>query len=164
VARLRAVGCHVDCDPAFDTDRRPAQDEPLGASVAQVADRIRQATTTEEVAEILTELTAPATASSMPPVKSSLLRLNSRKTLAHQLPRTPRDGCATSPRNASPSSAPTWCTRANDLADRHVPQPGRVACTQEVPADERERFAVCACPPPPRAIPVPPPVAAGPGR
>ncbi|MGW2692560.1 hypothetical protein ACWC3Y_11940 [Streptomyces sp. NPDC001296] len=59
VARLRAVGYQVDCDPSFDTDRRPAQYEPLGASVAQLADRIRQATTTEEVAEILTELTAP---------------------------------------------------------------------------------------------------------
>ncbi|MEV7413488.1 hypothetical protein AB0O04_37430, partial [Streptomyces althioticus] len=54
--------------------------------------------------------------------------------------------------------------QGSDLADRHAPHPGRVACTQEVPADERERSAVCACPPPPRAIPLPPPVAAGPRR
>ncbi len=58
VARLRAVGYHVDCDEDFDTDRRPARDLPLGASVAQVAERIHQATTTQEVAAALTELTA----------------------------------------------------------------------------------------------------------
>ncbi|MFF5438867.1 hypothetical protein [Streptomyces achromogenes] len=53
----------------------------------------------------------------------------------------------------------------NDLADQHAPHPGRTDCAQEVPAGERERSAVCACPPPPRALPVaPPPVAAGPRR
>ncbi|MGW0312686.1 hypothetical protein [Streptomyces flavidovirens] len=31
VARLRAVGYHVDCDEDFDTDRRPVHDLPLGA-------------------------------------------------------------------------------------------------------------------------------------
>ncbi|WP_429638738.1 hypothetical protein [Streptomyces auratus] len=45
----------------------------------------------------------------------------------------------------------------NDLADRHVPHPGRSICTEQVPANERERSAVCACPPPPRTVPAPPP-------
>ncbi|MEV3898391.1 hypothetical protein [Streptomyces anulatus] len=50
----------------------------------------------------------------------------------------------------------------NALADRHAPHPGRSICTGEIPANERERSAVCACPPPPRALPAPPPpVAAG---
>ncbi|MFI0776177.1 hypothetical protein [Streptomyces sp. NPDC021212] len=51
----------------------------------------------------------------------------------------------------------------NDLADRHAPHPGRTTCTEEVPANERERSAVCACPPLPRTVatPPPPPMAAG---
>ncbi|MGW7724942.1 hypothetical protein ACWGJ6_16505 [Streptomyces canus] len=50
----------------------------------------------------------------------------------------------------------------NALADRHAPHPGRINCTGEVTANERERSAVCACPPPPRTLPGPPhPVAAG---
>ncbi|MFI5796205.1 hypothetical protein [Streptomyces sp. NPDC051677] len=50
----------------------------------------------------------------------------------------------------------------NALADRHAPHPGRSTCTGDVPTTERERSAVCACPPPPRTLPVPPPsVAAG---
>ncbi|MFJ3656514.1 hypothetical protein ACIQJX_00370 [Streptomyces griseoviridis] len=50
----------------------------------------------------------------------------------------------------------------NTLADRHAPHPGRSTCGREVPAIERERSAVCACPPPRRTLPAPPPpVAAG---
>ncbi|MEU6814073.1 hypothetical protein [Streptomyces sp. NPDC046860] len=50
----------------------------------------------------------------------------------------------------------------NDLADRHAEHPGRSICTEEVPVTERERSAVCACPPRPRTPPVPPPpLAAG---
>jgi hypothetical protein len=58
VARLRAAGYHVDCDEDFDTDERRFRSLPLGARAAQLADRIRQATTTDVVADALTELTA----------------------------------------------------------------------------------------------------------
>ncbi|MDX3308029.1 hypothetical protein P1S61_02690 [Streptomyces sp. ME08-AFT2] len=58
VARLRAAGYHVDCDTDFDTDCRPASYLPLGSSVAHLAERIREATTTEEAADPLIELTA----------------------------------------------------------------------------------------------------------
>ncbi|MER6031678.1 hypothetical protein [Streptomyces sp. NPDC001851] len=164
VARLRAVGYQVDCDPAFDTDRRPAQYEPLGASVAPLADRIRQATTTEEVAEILTELTAPCDGILNAIAKSWLLQPSSTTLLTHRLPRTPRDGCAISPTSASPSSAPTWCTPTMPSPTGTPRTPTASRAPKRVPADGRERSAVCACPPPPRALPVPPPVAAGPRR
>ncbi|MEU4173760.1 hypothetical protein [Streptomyces sp. NPDC026589] len=50
----------------------------------------------------------------------------------------------------------------NALTDRHAPHPGRSTCSAEVPATERERSAVCACPPSPCTLPAPPPpVAAG---
>ncbi|MCP9213053.1 hypothetical protein [Streptomyces cucumeris] len=58
VGRLRAAGYHVDCDAAFDADSRPASYLPLGTSVAHVAERLREATTTDEAAQALTELTA----------------------------------------------------------------------------------------------------------
>ncbi|MFF6772791.1 hypothetical protein ACFY8W_04425 [Streptomyces sp. NPDC012637] len=163
VARLRAVGYHVDCDEDFDTDRRPAHDPPLGSVVSHLAARIRQATNTWEAAGVLTELTAahdgilaaleevllataefhdglgdaasPYTARRLRYVADERLRII-RSDLAHT-----RDA----------------------LADRNAPHPGRNTCTEEVPATERERSAVCACPPPPRTAPAPPPppVAAG---
>lgn len=164
MARLQAVGYRVDCDPAFDTDRRPAQYEPLGASVAQLADRIRQATTTEEVAEILTELTAPCDG-----ILDAVGQVLTGAAKFHD-----GLGAPTAPYTARRLRflaeerlavvRTDLVHRRNDLADQHAPHPGRVTYTQEVPADERERSAVCACPPPPRAIPVPPPMAAGPRR
>ncbi|KPI25127.1 hypothetical protein OV320_8332 [Actinobacteria bacterium OV320] len=58
VARLRAVSYHVDADDAFDTMTREAHYQPLGSLVADLAERIREATTSDEVADALTELTA----------------------------------------------------------------------------------------------------------
>ncbi|WP_406439128.1 hypothetical protein OHB14_51430 [Streptomyces sp. NBC_01613] len=58
VARLRAVSYHVDADDAFDTKTREAHDQPLGSQIAHLAERIREATTSDEVADALTELTA----------------------------------------------------------------------------------------------------------
>ncbi|MER6566965.1 hypothetical protein ABT288_12400 [Streptomyces sp. NPDC001093] len=128
-------------------------------------DLIRQATTTDEVAEVLTELTAPCDG-----VLDAVSEILAAAAEFH-------DGLGAS---AAPYTAQRLRYLAeerlgvirtdlvhtrNDLADRHAPHPGRAACTQEVPADERERSAVCACPPPPRALSVPPPpVAAGPRR
>lgn len=165
VARLRSVGYHVDCDEDFDTDARTNSDLPLGASVVHLADQIRAATTTDEVADVLTELTAAhdgiltalddvlvATAEfhaglgqAADPHVARRLRYLAEEYL--QIIRTDLSH-----------------TR-DALADRRAPHPGRRTCTNEVPATERERSAVCACPPPPRATaPAPPAVAAAPRR
>ncbi|MFF8481994.1 hypothetical protein [Streptomyces antibioticus] len=48
VARLRTAGYHVDCDADFDTGVRAASYLPVGTSVAHVAERLREATTTDE--------------------------------------------------------------------------------------------------------------------
>ncbi|MEU3529111.1 hypothetical protein AB0E62_35540 [Streptomyces sp. NPDC038707] len=165
VARLRAAGYHVDCDADFDTDHRPLRYQTLGESVAHLSERLRQATTTDEAAEILTELTAPC---------DGILTAVSHILIAAA---EFHDGLGTS---VDPYTARRLRHLAeetlrvihtdllhtrNNLADRHAPHPGRTQCTREVPAGERERSAVCACPPPPRALPVPPPpMAAGPRR
>ncbi|MCX4531061.1 hypothetical protein [Streptomyces sp. NBC_01669] len=162
VARLRAAGYHVDCDADFDTDARPASYPPLSSSVAHLAERIREATTTDETAEALTELTA---------AHDGILAV-----LEEVLTAT-ADFHAGLDQAADPHIArrlryladePLRIIRTdladtrNALADRHTPHTGRSTCSAEVPANERERSAVCACPPPPRALPAPPPpVAAG---
>ncbi|MFI9423403.1 hypothetical protein ACIG54_07530 [Streptomyces achromogenes] len=165
VARLRAAGYHVDCDADFDTGHRPLRYQALGESVAHLAERLRQATTTDEAAEILTELTAPCDG-----VLDAVGKVLIAAAEFH-------DGLGTS---ADPYTARRLRFLAeetlrvigtdlvhtrNSLADRHAPHPGRTECTREVPAGERERSAVCACPPSPRALLLPPPpVAAGPRR
>ncbi|WP_239109710.1 hypothetical protein [Streptomyces coelicoflavus] len=134
----------------------------MGSSVAHLAERIREATTTDEVAEALTGLTAAhdgilamvadvlaATADFYDgldePADPYIARRLRHLTDEHL--RTIRTDLADT-RNA--------------LADRHTAHPGRSACAEEVLSTERERSAVCACPPPPRTAPVPPPpVAAG---
>jgi len=162
VARLRATGYHVDCDKDFDTDARPARYLPLGSSVAHLAERIREATTTDEAADALTDLTAAhdgilaaldevltATADFHDGLGQAADPYIARRLryLAHEHLRVIGTDLAH--------------TR-DELADRHAPHPGRSTCTGEVPATERERSAVCACPPPPRTLPaLPPPVAAG---
>ncbi|MGW2137688.1 hypothetical protein ACWCW2_16975 [Streptomyces sp. NPDC001773] len=162
VAHLRVAGYHVDCDEEFDTDAHPASYLPLGSSVAHLAERIREATTTAETAGALTELTAAhdgilaaleevltATADFHDGLGQAADPHIARRLryLAHEHLRIIRTDLAD--------------TR-NTLADRHAPHPGRSTCSAEVPTTERERSAVCACPPPPRTLPAPPPpVAAG---
>ncbi|MFF6999773.1 hypothetical protein ACFY93_33240, partial [Streptomyces sp. NPDC008313] len=162
VARLRAAGYHVDCDADFDTDSRPASYLPLGSSVAHVAERLREAATTDEAADALTELTAAhdgvlaaleevltATADFHDGLGQAADPYIARRLryLADEHLRVIRTDLAE--------------TR-NQLADRHAPHPGRSTCTGEVPSTEQERSAVCACPPPPRTLPAPPPpMAAG---
>ncbi|MCV2465168.1 hypothetical protein OEB94_38505, partial [Streptomyces sp. ICN988] len=148
VARLRARGYHVDCDADFDTDARPTIYQTLGSSVAHLTERIREATTTDEVAEALTGLTAAhdgilamvadvltATADFYDgldePADPYIARRLRHLTDEHL--RTIRTDLADT-RNA--------------LADRHTAHPGRSACAQEAASSERERSAVCACPPP----------------
>jgi len=164
VARLKSAGYHVDCAEDFETEHRPALYLPLGASVAHLAERLRQATTTQDAADTLTELTAPYGG-----ILAAIEQILSAAADFH-------DGLGAA---ADPYTAGRLRYLANEhlhvirtdlihtrnsLADRHAPHPGRSICTAEVPADERERSAVCACPPPPHAaVPVPPqpPVAAG---
>ncbi|GGS92821.1 hypothetical protein [Streptomyces chromofuscus] len=161
VARLRVAGYHVDCDEPFDTNQRTLHYLPLGAQVAQLADRIRKAAATEDAAEVLTELTAThdgilagieavltATAdfhdSLGDPADPHIARR--LRYLADERLRVIRTDLAHT-RDA--------------LADRHAPSPGRNTCTEEVPATEREASALCAGPPPPRTVPAPPPTVAG---
>ncbi|MGW0995336.1 hypothetical protein ACWD5V_18925 [Streptomyces sp. NPDC002523] len=167
VARLRAVKYGVEADDAFDTEMREPHYLPLGSQVAHLAERIREATTSDEVADVLTELTAShdgvlialgevfaATAAfyqdlGQPPDTHTAKRL--QYLTEHRL-------------------GVLWSDLAhmrNDLADRHQDHPQRRACTAEVGPDEREASAVCACPPPqPRLAtsPVPAPAAPAPAH
>ncbi|MFH8591541.1 hypothetical protein [Streptomyces rimosus] len=161
VARLRTAGYHVDCDAGFDTDARPVSYLPLGASVAHLAERIRTATTTDEAADALTELTAAHDG-----VLAALGDILTATAEFHEAL-----GEAADPHIARRlryladwrlrSVRTDLCDTRNALADRHAPHPGRSTCTEQVPATERERSAVCACPqPPPRAVAAPPPAVA----
>ncbi|MET7684399.1 hypothetical protein [Streptomyces sp. NPDC005423] len=162
LARLRAIGYHVDCDKDFDTDARPASYLSLGSAVAHLAERIREATTAEEAADALTELTAAH--------DGILVALREVLTATAEF-HEELGGAADQHVARRLRYLDEWRVRSllndlsatrNALADRRAPHPGRSTCTGEVPATERERSAVCACPPPPRSLPVPPPpVAAG---
>ncbi|UIX34375.1 hypothetical protein [Streptomyces sp. GQFP] len=144
VARLRAAGYHVGCDEDFNTGRRPARYPTLGSSVAHLAEHLREATTTEDAADALTELTAPYDG-----VLAAIEQVLYAAADFH-------DGLGA-------AADPYTARRLRHLADRHTPHPRRSTCAGEVPAGERERSAVCACPPPPCTAPVrpPPAVAAG---
>ena len=163
VARLRSAGYHVDCDEDFDTEARPASYLPLGASVAHLAARIRAATTTDEVADVLTELTAAhdgiLAALDDVLISTSEFHEGLGNTADPHIARRLRylaDERLHIIRNELSDTR-------NDLADRHAPHPGRSTCSEEVPATERERSAVCACPPPPGTVPAPPPLPVAPG-
>jgi len=165
VARLRAVGYPVDCDPLFDTDRRPARYQPLGASVAHLAERIRQATRTDEVAAVLTELTAPhdGILDTVEQVLTAAAEFHDGLGYAAD-PHTARRLRYLADERLHVIRTDLIHTR-NNLADLHAPHPGRTTCPEEIPDNEVERSVACACPPPPRAVPAPlPPVAAGPRR
>ncbi|WP_330434604.1 hypothetical protein OIC43_09510 [Streptomyces sp. NBC_00825] len=136
----------------------PAAERPI----AHLAERIREATTTDEAADALTELTAAHDG-----ILAGLGEILTATAEFHE-----GLGDATDPHTARRLRyladeylhiIRTDLTHTrNDLADRHAPHPGRSVCAEEVPATERERSAVCACPPPPRTMPAPPPpVAAG---
>ncbi|WP_282698156.1 hypothetical protein [Streptomyces sp. CC208A] len=155
VSALRSVGYWVACDEPFDTDRRTTHDLPLGAQVAALADDLRRATSTQDAAAVLTELTAThdgvlaalgqvldATAEFLDTFgqgsdrhTAALRGLNGREltivaTQLHQL--------------------------RNELADRHEDHPARRPCPSEVADNEREASVHCPCP-----IPALPPRPAG---
>ncbi|AEM85861.1 hypothetical protein [Streptomyces violaceusniger] len=147
VARLRAAGYHVDCDEEFDTDARPASHLPLGSSVAHLAERIRQATTTQEAADALTELTAAhdGILAALDDVLTATADFHDGLGQASD-PYTARRLRYLADEHLRVIRSDLAHTR-NTLADRHAPHPGRSTCTGEAPATERERSAVCACRP-----------------
>ena len=167
VARLRAVKYGVEADAAFDTEMREPHYLPLGSQVAHLAERIREATTSDEVADVLTELTA-----SHDGVLISLGEVFAATAAFYQnLGQPPDPHTAKRLQYLSEHRLGVlWSDLAhmrNDLADRHQDHPQRRACTAEVGPDEREASAVCACPPPqPRLAtsPVPAPAAPAPAR
>lgn len=166
VGRLRAVGYHVDCDERFDTETRPTAYPTLGASVSHLAERLREATDTAEAADILTELTAPhdGILAGIEETLSALAEFFDGLGDASD-PYTARRLRYLADAYVRIIHSDLAHTR-EQLADRHAPHPGRRACAEQVPDHEPERSAVCACPPPPRALtaPAPPPVEAARSR
>ncbi|MFF5757345.1 hypothetical protein [Streptomyces longwoodensis] len=162
LARLRVAGYHVDCDEDFNTGSRPANYLPLGSSVAHIAERIREATNTEEAADALTEMTAAhdGILAALDEVLTATADFHDGLGQAAD-PYIARRLRYLADEHLRVIRTDLVDTR-NTLADRHAPHPGRNTCSGEVPATEHERSAVCACPPPPRTLPAPPPpVAAG---
>ncbi|MFF8958625.1 hypothetical protein [Streptomyces sp. NPDC014894] len=163
VARLRAVGHPLQCDEAFDTEAREARCLPLGAQVGNLADGIRAATTSDEVADILAEVTAAHDG-----VLAGLATVLAATADFHQDLGHPADG-PTAERLRYLAVHGLGAVAADlrgirtGLADRHTPHPTRSVCSGEIPPDEREASAICACPPlpSPRIPPVPAPAAAG---
>lgn len=151
VARLRAVRYHVDCDEAFETELREAHYLPIGALVAHQAERIRQATTTEEVADALTELTAAhdGVLAALGDVLTATVEFHLGLGGAADI--------ATADRLRYLAESRLGVIRSDlagvraDLADRHEPHPQRSVCSAEVGPTEREASAVCGCPPAPKA-------------
>ncbi|MBC2878058.1 MULTISPECIES: hypothetical protein [Streptomyces] len=161
VARLRAVGYHVDCDPDFDTEHREPHYLTLGAQVAAIANRIRTAETTEDVADALTELTAAQDG-----ILDGLCEvLFATVDFYQDLGQGADPYCAQWLRFLADERLGAIASDVrglrNDLADRHAPHPRRTACEGEVAGNEREASAVCACPPPPPRIASAPAAAAG---
>ncbi|MFH9071459.1 hypothetical protein [Streptomyces alboflavus] len=162
VARLRAVKYDVDCDAAFETERREAHYLPIGALVAHQAERIRQATTTEEVADALTELTAAhdGVLAALDDVLTATIEFHMGLGGAADI--------ATAGRLRYLAEGRLGVIRSDlagvraDLADRHEPHPQRSVCSAEVGPTEREASAVCGCPPPSRTTPAPSPPPASP--
>lgn len=167
MARLRAVRYHVDADDAFDTKTREAHYQPLGSQIAHLAERIREATTSGEVADALTELTA-----SHDGVLIALGEVLTATAAFYQ-----GLGQAPDPHTAKRLQylgehrlgviRSDLTHMRNDLADRHQNHPQRRACTADVGPDEHEASAICACPaPPPRLTtsPAAAPTAAAPAN
>ncbi|MFJ5045462.1 hypothetical protein ACIQH7_10140 [Streptomyces anulatus] len=138
---------------------------PVGSQVAHLAEQIREATTSDEVSDVLTELTASH--------DGVLIALGEVLTAAASF--YSDLGQAPDPHTAKRLQylvehrlGVIWSDLThmrNDLADRHQNHPQRRTCAGEVGPDEREASAVCACPPPPPRLatsPVAPPAAPAP--
>ncbi|MEU4347031.1 hypothetical protein [Streptomyces sp. NPDC023838] len=155
VARLRAVKYDIACDEAFETELREAHYLPLGALVAHQAERIRQATTTDEVADALNEFTAAhdGILTALDDVLAATAEFCQSLGGAADIDTAARLRYLAESR-LDVLRADLAGVRA-DLADRHTPHPQRSVCSAEVGPGEREASAVCGCPPPPRTTPTP---------
>ncbi|MFF3640366.1 hypothetical protein [Streptomyces sp. NPDC002564] len=153
VARLRAVNYDVKADQAFDTELREPHYLPLGSQVAHLAEQIREASTSDEVADVLTELTA-----SHDGVLIALGEVIAATAGFYQDLGQPSDPHTAKRLQdlAEHQLGVLWSDLAhlrNDLADRHQDHPQRLACTAEIGPQEREASAVCGCPPAPPRLP-----------
>lgn len=157
VARLRAAGYHVDCDEDYDINTGPTMYPAMGSNLVHLAEHIREATTTDETAEALTELTAAhdGILAALEEILTATADFHDGLGQAAD-PHIARRLRYLADEHLSVIRTDLTDTR-NALADRHHPHPGRSTCAQVVPATERERSAVCACPPPPRPVAAPPP-------
>jgi hypothetical protein len=121
---------------------------PLGSQVAHLATSIRAATSTEEAAEILTELTAAHDG-----ILTALGEVLTATADFYQDLGQPDDVyVAARLRSLADDSLGLVRTSLQqtrtDLIDRQQPHPMRRECAGEVGPDENEASAVCACPPP----------------
>ncbi|MFJ7589466.1 hypothetical protein ACIQZO_19220 [Streptomyces sp. NPDC097617] len=156
VSRLQAVGYDVTADTAFATEQHEPHYLTLGAQVAHLAVRIREAETTDEVAAALTELTA--THDGILPALAEVLTATADFMRDLGGPSDPYT--AGGLRNLSEEQLRLIAFDLggvrNKLADRQAAHPHRAPCPQEVTADEREKSASCPCPAPTRPAVLPP--------
>ncbi|MCZ0978721.1 hypothetical protein O1L60_04225 [Streptomyces diastatochromogenes] len=159
VSALRSVGYWVACDETFDTDRHTTHELPLGAQVAALADSLRRATTTQDAATILTELTAAhdgvlAALGQVLDATAEFLDIFDQGFDRHT---------AATLRSLSGHHLAIVATQLHqlrtELADRHENHPSRRPCPSEVADNEREASVHCPCPIPalPPRPPAPPP-------
>ncbi|MFD4994642.1 hypothetical protein [Streptomyces buecherae] len=133
----------------------------MDSPVARLAERLRNATSTHEAADALSELTATH--------DGLLAALEEVLTATAELPDELSQ--ATDPHTAQRlrhlADEHQHIIRTdltylrNTLANRHAPHPGRSTRTEEMPATEGDHFAVRTGPPLPRTLPAtsPPDVA-----
>ncbi|MFB6627265.1 hypothetical protein ACFCWD_22670 [Streptomyces sp. NPDC056374] len=159
VSALRSVGYWVACDATFDTDQRTSHYLPLGAQVAALADQLRRASTTQDAAAVLTELTA-----SHDGVLAGLAQvLASVDEFLETLGQDSDRQTAATVRGLSGHHPAVIAAQLhqlrNELTDRHEDHPARRPCPGEVADHEREASVHCPCPVPklPPRPPAPPP-------
>ncbi|MCY0933830.1 hypothetical protein [Streptomyces sp. H34-S4] len=148
VSRLQAVGYGLTADTAFATEQHEPHYLTLGAQVAYLATRIREAETTEEVADALTEVTA--THDGILPALAEVLAATADflQDLGHPAdPHTAARLQRLSDEQLQSITSDLSQVR-NGLADRQAAHPHRTPCPQEVAGDEREKSASCPCPAP----------------
>ncbi|MFD5765331.1 hypothetical protein ACFWIN_05860 [Streptomyces sp. NPDC127049] len=159
VSALRSVGYWVACDEPFDTDRRTAHELPLGAQIAALADSLRQATSTQDAAAVLTELTAAhdgvlAALGQVLDETAEFLETFDQGFDRH----TAATLRSLSGHHLAIVAAQLHQLRT-ELADRHEDHPARRRCPSEVADNEREASVHCPCliPALPPRPPAPPP-------
>lgn len=148
-------------DRAFPTERLPLARPAEGGSVAHLAERVREATTTDEAAAALAELTAPKEG-----VLDGLVKVLEALADFHDDLGGPADPHVAARLRYLADEylgvvhSDLLFTRTA-LANQHAAHPTRTACAEQVPDTEQERSVTCSCPPPTRPpAPVPPPARA----